>query len=116
MSPLAIQNAYVRALATQFGPAELVTLVRAGNAGPFQVHAWVTEFVPADVAAGVQQGRRRAIVLASDVLASGFPLPILVKQDRLIWGTKTNAITKVDDATRRVQSVLIAYELDLEGA
>lgn len=116
MSPLAIQNAYVRALATQFGPAELVALIRAGNAGTFQVHGWVTEFVPADVAAGVQQGRRRAIILTSDVVASGFPLPFLVKQDRLMWGTKTNAITKVDDATRRVNSILVAFELDLEGA
>lgn len=118
MSPAAVQAAYVRALATKAGPAETVNLMRAGVAYPVQ--AWVTEFIPADLAGAVEQGRRNAIVLASSVASSGFPLPILVKQDRLVWGLsgtpKSNAITKIDDATRRVGGVLIAYELDLEGA
>lgn len=116
MSPLAVQAAWTRALASQFGPGETVTLVRAGNAGPFYVHAFLTGFVPEEVAAGVQQGKRRAFVLASDVAASGFPLPFIVNQDRLIWGVKTNAITKIDDATVREQAITFAYTLDLEGA
>lgn len=118
MSPAAVQAAYVRALATSAGPAETVNIVRQGVAYPAQ--AWVTEFVPSDLAGAVEQGRRNAIVLASSLVASGFPLPIIVKQDRLVWGLngtpKSNAITKVDDSTRRIGGTLIAYELDLDGA
>ena len=113
MSPIAVQAAYARALGAN-GPAETVQLVRGGVSYPVQ--AWVTDFIPSDLAGAVEQGRRNAVVLASSVVASGFPLPFIVKQDRLAWGTKSNAITKVDDASRRVQGVLIAYELDLEGA
>lgn len=115
MTPQQVQSAYARLLGVQ-GPSELVTLIRAGDATLYQAHAWVTDFIPADLAGGVEEGRRNAIVLAADVAASGFPLPFLVKQDRLKWGTKTNVIVKVDDATRRVQGTLIAYELDLDGA
>ena len=113
MNPVAVQAAYARALGAN-GPAETVNLVRAGVSYPVQ--AWVTDFIPQDLAGAVEQGRRSAVVLASSVVASGFPLPFVVKSDRLAWGTKSNAITKVDDASRRVQGLLVAYELDLEGA
>ena len=114
MNVAAIQAAYARALGAN-GPAETVHLVRAG-VGSFPAQAWITDFIPEDLAGAVEEGRRSAIVLAASVVASGFPLPFLVKQDRLAWGTKSNAIVKVDDASRRVQGVLIAYELDLDGA
>ena len=116
MTPSSVQSGYSRILASSIGPGELVTLVRAGDSNVYQAHAWVTEFIPQDLAGAVEQGKRRAIVLASDVIASGFPLPFRPKQDRLIWGTKNNATTSVDDATRRFQGVLIAYEMDLDGA
>ena len=114
MNVAAVQAAYARALGAN-GPAEAVQLVRAG-VGSFAVQAWVTDFIPSDLAGAVEEGRRNAVVLAASVVASGFPLPFIVKQDRLVWGTKSNAITKVDDSSRRVQGVLIAYELDLDGA
>ena len=114
MNPVAVAAAYARALGAN-GPGETVTIVRAG-VGSFSVQAWITDFIPSDLAGAVEQGRRNAIVLASSVAASGLPLPIVVKSDRLVWGGKSNAITKVDDASRRIQGVLIAYELDLEGA
>ncbi len=119
MNPAAVQAAYARALGAN-GPAETVQLVRQGNNTVYLAQAWVTDFVPQDLAGAVEQGRRNAVVLASSVAASGFPLPFVVKSDRLVWGLggtpKSNAITKVDDATRRVQGALVAYELDLEGA
>jgi len=113
MTPAAVQAAYARALGAN-GPAETATITRGGVS--YSVQAWVTEFIPSDLAGAVEQGRRNAIVLASSVAASGFPLPFAVKSDRLVWGGKSNAIVKVDDATRRVGGVLMAYELDLEGA
>lgn len=119
MNATAVAAAYARLLGVP-GPGEVVQLVRSGDAGSYMVQAWVTDFIPSDLAGAVEQGRRSAVVLASSVVASGFPLPFKVKSDRLKWGfdgePKSNAITKVDDATRRIQGVLMAYELDLEGA
>lgn len=117
MNPAAVAAAYTRALG-KIGPAETVNLVRGGVSYPVQ--AWVTDFVPSDLSGGMQEGTRNAVVLASSVVASGFPLPFIVKQDRLVWGLngapKSNAITKVDDATRRISGLLVAYELGLDGA
>lgn len=119
MNPVAVQAAYARALGAN-GPAETVQLVRMGDSNTYLAQAWVTDFVPMDLAGANEQGKRNAIVLASSVAASGFPLPFVPKSDRLKWGLngapKTNVITKVDDATRRINSVLVAYELDLDGA
>ena len=119
MNPVAIAAAYARALGAN-GPAETVQLVRMGDSNTYLAQAWVTDFVPMDLAGANEQGKRNAIVLASSVALSGFPLPFKPKMDRLIWGLtgtpKSNVINKVDDATRRVQSQLVAYELDLDGA
>ena len=116
MTPDAVQAAYTRALASTMGPGELVQISRNGNTNSYFVHAWVTDFIPQDLAGAIEQGKRSAVVLASDVAASGFPLPFRPKQDRLTWGTKNNAITSVDDATVRIQGILIAYKMDLDGA
>ena len=119
MNPVAVQAAYARALGAN-GPAETVQLVRMGDGNTYLAQAWVTDFVPMDLAGANEQGKRNAVVLASSVVASGFPLPIMPKMDRLVWGlngtSKTNVITKVDDATRRIAGTLIAFELDLDGA
>lgn len=113
-----IQASYVRALEAQFGPGETLQLQRGVGADgvPYSVSGWVTGYTPEEFVGALQQGKRRAIILASSVVASEFPTPILPKQDRLIWGDKTVVITSVDDATRRVQGTLVAYELELAGA
>lgn len=119
MNPSAVQAAYVRALAKTQGPGESVTLRRGvppSNTDYPGIRAWVTEFIPEDLEGAVEQGRRNAVLLASSVVASGFPLPFLPKQDFLIWGGYIDAITSIDDATRRIQGVLIAYDVELEGA
>lgn len=118
MDAATVAAAYARALTAQLGPGETVTLVRRGDAGVYQVKARVTDFIPADLAGAVQQGRRNAIILAADVVASGFPLPFKVNMDQIVWGSlpTTNTVSKIDAATRRVAGVLVAYELDLEGA
>ena len=116
MTPDQIQASYVRVLSAAQGPGELVTLVRVGDLTVYQAHAWITGFLSAELVGEVQQGERRAVVLASDVVASGFPLPFLPKQDRIVWKGKSIVIVSVDDATRRAQGVLFAYDLTLEGA
>lgn len=112
------QASYSRALASQFGPGETVTIRRLSGtgAGDYSVSAWVTDMNPSDVVGSVQQLKRKAIVLASAVTAAGFPAPFLPKQDRLIWNSKTLVILAVDDGSRRIQGSLMAYELELSGA
>ena len=121
MNPAVVQAAYARVMGAN-GPsaARTVQLVRMGDSNTYLVQATVTDFVPIDLAGANEQGKRTAVVLASSVIASGFPLPFIPKQDRLKWNlggtTKTNVITRVDDATLGPQDVLSGYKLDLDGA
>jgi hypothetical protein len=116
MNPAAVQAAYRRALAGA-GPGETATFVRQGDATVYQAAAYVPPAsANAELAGGMVQNKRRAIVLADDLAASGFPLPLRVNADRFKWGSDptSNAVKAV--AERRVQGVTVAYELDLEGA
>lgn len=78
--------------------------------------AIVKNAVPMQLSGNVQQLGRVLIVMHEDIVASGFPLPFQTKIDRVIWNGKTIAITSVNDATRRIQGVQIAYEIELAGA
>jgi hypothetical protein len=80
------------------------------------VRARIVEAQPSDLSGSIQQLRRKAIISAEDVETSGFPTPFLPKQDRLVWNDKALTITSIDEATRRIQGTLIAYELELSGA
>ena len=113
-----IKSSYQRALASQFGPGETVSLRRVSGAGSgdYSVSGWVMDMDQSDLVGGVSQLRRRMIILADTVTTSGFPTPILVKKDRVIWNGKTLAIAAVDDGSRRIQDKLIAYELEVVGA
>lgn len=113
-----IMASYARALASVMGPGEALSLQRGfgADATSFPVQGWVTGYDAQEMAGEVQQGRRKAIILASSVTDSGFPLPIVAQQDRIGFAGKTLAIVSVDEATRRVQGELIAYEIELAGA
>ena len=110
--------AHARALASVMGPGEALSLQRGfgDTAVTYAVNGWVTGYDAQEMAGEVQQGRRKEIILASSVTDSGFPLPIVAQQDRIGFAGKTLAIVSVDEATRRVQGELIAYELELAGA
>ena len=116
MNPAQAKAAYARALASTSSPGELVTLVRLGDAGPYIAHAFEAPIVQAtDLPGAAQQNTRKAVVLADDVVTSGFPLPFRIRQDRLLWVSgRSNAIAKI--AERRIQGVIVAYEFELEGA
>lgn len=66
------------------------------------------------IAGSVHQGTRRLIVLVEDLEKVQFPLP-LTTNDKIVIDGKEFAIAKVDDQTRQVQNVLIAYELTVRG-
>ena len=73
-------------------------------------------FQPRDLVGGIAQGTRRAILMAEDVKLPNGGAFDLKKNSRLIWNGKTLTVTAVDDATRNVGGVLIAYELQVVGA
>lgn len=89
------------------------------NPGDYTVRARIQDAKPSDDEWGskrpAQQQRRKAIVSAEDVERVGFPVPFLPKQDRLVWNGKTLVITAIDDGTRRIQGVLIGYDLEITG-
>lgn len=64
---------------------------------------------------GIQQGDRKVILLAQDLIDRQFPLP-LVKGDKLIlWGKQEVNVEAIDDSTRRIGNTLIAYEVQARG-
>lgn len=78
------------------------------------VRGRVTGYQPNELVGSVQQGDRKVIVLVEDLITAQFPLPITAN-DKLILLGKELAIVSVDSSTRRVQGVLIAYELQVRG-
>jgi hypothetical protein len=78
--------------------------------------ARVVGYQPREIVGNVQQGDRKVILLAEDVAASGLELPFRAKADRIVWNGKTMVVQAVDDATRRIAGVLIAYEIRVSGA
>ena len=109
---------YARGLAAQFGPGSLLAIRRTVSGVPtdYPVNGWVIQVAPSDVVGSVQQLSREAIILAADVVASGFPLPFLPKQDRIVWNGKALAITSIDEGSRAVQGTVLAYVLKVAGA
>lgn len=78
-----------------------------------QVRARVTGYSPDELVGTIVQGDRNAIVYADDVAAGG--IAALTTNDKVVVYGRELAIMAVDDLTRRVDDVLIAYELQLRG-
>lgn len=76
--------------------------------------ARVVDYTPDQLVGPIQQGDRKLIVLAQDLVDAQFPGPI-VKNDKAVVRGKELNIEAVDDNTRRVGTVLIAYELRVRG-
>lgn len=117
MTPDAIKISYRRAL-DQVG--EAVTVRRYIGTGASRTKSEVTvtgrlmEYDPAELVGGVEQGDRKLVLLAEDIAAGGITLPLTV-DDRAVVRGKEMRIIAPDDSTRRVQGVLIAYELQVRG-
>lgn len=90
----------------------------AGASRPFfdtLTHARVTGYSPNELIAGgtVQQGDRKVILLAEDLVAAGTPPP--VSNDKLVIRGREVNIQAVDDNTRRDGAELIAYVIQVRG-
>lgn len=78
------------------------------------VKARVVDYEPKDLVGLIQQGDRKLIVLAEDLIAAQIPLDLRKGDKSVVRGKELN-IEAADDSTRRVAGVLIAYELQVRG-
>ncbi len=83
----------------------------SGSATATAVRARVKDYAADELVGDIAQGDRRIIIMAEDV-----PLaPPLAKGDRLVVRGQPMVVQVVDDNTRRVAGVLIAYEVRARG-
>ena len=94
---------------------EVVVVRRAGTPpSEANARARVTGYSPKELAAGMRQGDRRVLLLASDIEAASWPGP-LVQTDRIIVRGQSLAIRALDDSTHRFGGTLYAYEIVAGG-
>ncbi len=117
MTPEFLKAAY-RRLIDQVG--EVVIIRRYTGSGANRPHydttvkARVIDDVPHVNIGTIQQDDKKLILLAEDLATGQIPLPLRNGDKAVIRGKEHN-IEKADDNTRRVQGVLIAYELQCRG-
>lgn len=115
MTPAAAKASYRRAL------KELVTVRRYTGSGSNRprfdvpkVRARTVGYAPHELVGSIVQGDRKIIVYADDLLGVGFAAPITTA-DKIVVRGKELAVIAADDSTRRVDGVLIAYEIQVRG-
>lgn len=115
MTPASAKAMYRRMLAAS---GETVTLRRKarypGDPTDADVLARVIDATTDQDDDGLQQGKRKVVVLAEDVPAAFWPLRER-GVDRIVLRGAPCVIDFVDDSTRRVGGELIAYELHVIG-
>ncbi len=98
-----------------------VVKLRRNNPSPAEpteadVLARIVGYAPHELVDGMKQGDRKAIVLAEDVEMSGISLPLTTAgRDKIVDGVRVCNIQIVDDSSRKLQGVLVAYELTIRG-
>jgi len=115
VTPESVKADYARTL------KEWVTIRRWTGSGPTrprfdaQARAKVIGFAPQELIGGIVQGDRKAIVFADDLIAAGLTLPVTTNDKCVLASGKECAIIAADGETRKVDGVLIAYELAVRG-
>ena len=79
-----------------------------------EARARVVGYEPKDLVGAVQQGDRKVIVYADDLIAAGLTLPVTTADKCVVRGREL-AIIAADDSTRRIGATLIAVELQVRG-
>jgi hypothetical protein len=117
MTPDECRGAYRRMLNEAGETVSIRRYTGAGANRPMfeaDVIARVTGYQPAELVGTIQQGDRKLIVLAEDLLAAQFALPLKKGDKAFVRGKELN-IEAPDDNTRRIAGELIAYELQVRG-
>lgn len=117
MNPATVKETYRRMIAAD---GEIVTIRRHTGLGTnrpkfdVNVRAKVTRFEPEELVGAIQQGDRKLIVLAEDLIAAQFRLPVTLSDKVVVRGSELG-IVSADDSTRRIGTTLIAYEIAARG-
>jgi len=103
-----------------FNVGEFVTIRRYTGSGlnrprfDAKARARVTGYVPSELVGTINQGDRRVICSAEDLVNAGFAMPVTAT-DKIVVHGRELAIVSVDDNTRRLQGELIALEIQARG-
>lgn len=117
MTADAIRASYRRAIDAV---GETVTIRRYTGAGanrPYfdvSVRARVVGCTPQEIVGAIQEGDRKVILLAEDMIAAQAPLD-LRKGDKIVVRGREMDIHVADDSTRRVAGKIVAYEIMARG-
>lgn len=115
-TPAMWKSIYVKLI----GVGEPITIRRYTGSGPNRaffdatVRGRVMNYRADEIVGQIQQGDRHVVLLAEDLIAEEFPLPI-TPSDKCIVRGKELAIISPDDNTRRYAGVLIGYDLTVRG-
>lgn len=118
MTPDQVKASYRRAVDEA---GETITFRRYTGSGASRPHfdadlrARVTGYAPDEMVGEIQQGDRKIIALAEDLIAAQVPLDLRRGDKVIVRGVEMN-IEAADDSTRRLQGVLIALEIRARGA
>lgn len=110
MTPAAARAMYRREIAKH---GETLSIVR--NASTWSVKARAINDTTRETSGAKHQHLRRFVIVAADLIASGFTAPFQERVDRIVFAGATLVITEVDSTTRRVGGELIAYEIEAAG-
>lgn len=114
MTPAQAAEMYRRHL----GKFETISIRRYSGTGAarprfdWDVSARVVEFKADELVGSIVQGDRKLIVLHEDLVNAGFPFPIGTGANwKAVVRGKELQIKSIDDNTRRLEGVCIAYDL-----
>lgn len=117
MTPAETKESYIRALNAAGETIKIRRYVGVGTSRvptDTDVRARVTGYAASELTATIQQGDRRIIMLVDDLVDAGFAVPVTANDKIMLRGTMIS-IVSVDDSTRRIQGMLIAYEIQARG-
>lgn len=117
MTPTEVKESYVEAMNAA---GETIAIRRYTGTGVGRtfvdtpVRARVTGYQERELVGTVYQGDRKIIALVDDLIAAGFAVPVTANDKVMLRGSMIS-IVSIDDSTRRIQGVLIAYEIQARG-
>lgn len=116
MTPDAAKAMYRRMI----GVGEIIYIRRytgQGSNRPYYdvpVRGRAIEYQPAELVGNIQQGDRRIVFLAEDLISGQYPVPLRKGDKAVVRGKELN-IEAPDEGTRSVASVIVAYDLRVRG-
>jgi hypothetical protein len=117
MTPAEVKAIYRRMMDDYGETVQIRRYTGTGSNRPWfdtDAMARVTRYEPEELVGTIVQGDRRLIVLAEDLIAGQFALPVR-KGDKVVVRGAELSIEAADDNTRRVAGELIAVELQVRG-